>query len=158
MRFPIVRDNRQEVWAPFQGLSELQHEMNQLFSGFSRGLFPEAEDWTNSRAWAMPLDLLEEKDRLLVRADLPGVKPEEIDVSVQDNTLTIKAQRKQEIQAKEEGFYRRELAYGTTLSQVALPQSVDTQGLKATYRNGVLELSLPKREQVKPKQIKVEVK
>jgi HSP20 family protein len=147
---------RQDAWDPFRDFGDLQREMNHLFSQLSGNLVPQ-ESGASNGAWTVPLDISETKDRIQIKADLPGITPDEIDVSVQGTTLLIKAQRKYEEETKEENFYRKELAYGVLHRQVELPSSVDPEKLQARYKNGVLELTLLKREEVKPKQIKVQV-
>ena len=151
----IIRGNR-NVWDPFRDLSDLQREMNRVFSGFGRSLAPRRDGDLEVGIWAMPLDVYETKDQLIVKAEMPGFKPEDIELSVLGTTLTVKGERKQESELKEENSYRRELAYGSFQRQIDLPQVVNTDVLKATYKNGILEISLPKREEAKPKQIKVQ--
>ncbi len=141
---------------PSQGLQDLQQEVNRLFSFF--GGWPAAQSRGKAEeSWNMPLEIHDAKDRLVVKAELPGVKPEDINVSVEDNALRIRAERKHETQAKDENCYCQEIAYGMLERQIQLPHAVNTEGLQASYKNGILEISLPKREDAKPKQVKVQV-
>ena len=133
---------RKQEWDPFR-----------LFSCSGDSCENEA---TRELVWVLPLDVVETKDQVVVKAELPGFKAEDINVSVLGNTLTITGQRKQESEVAEGQYYRRELASGTFQRQVELPQTVNTDALKATYKNGILELTFPKREETKPKQIKIE--
>lgn len=140
---------KRETWLdPFQ---ELEREMNFLFS---RGLGRELAD----AAWSPAIDVLESKDRIAVKADLPGMNKEDIEVSVQGDTLIIKGEKKQEKEVKEGGRIRSERTYGSFYRAVTLPEGADASNVKATYKNGVLELILQKKEEVKPKQISIEVK
>lgn len=150
----LVSGNR-DRWDPFQEIGDLQREMECLFTSFGTELVPHNGGVRGSRV--LPLDMYETKDRLVVKADLPGVEPNDIDVSMLGNTLTITGERKRETETKEENFYQRELVSGVFQRQIELPQSVNVEGLKATYKNGILEISFQKREEAKPKQIKVDV-
>jgi len=128
---------RRDVWDPFQVLWQ------------DGGSLLE-------QPWAMPLDVYETKDRVVVKADVPGLKPEDLDVSVTGTLVTIRGERKHEQETREANFYRREVAYGTFQRQIELPHTVNADELKATYKQGILELSFPKKEEAKPKQIKVQ--
>ncbi len=151
----IVRRNRDE-WDLFRDVSEVQREMNRLFSFFPALVSRGNGETGFEGAWTMPLDVYETKDSVVVKAELPGLKPEEIDVSVLGNTLTIKAERKHEAEVTDEQFHRRELAYGLFQRQLELPQAVNAEALQAVYKNGILELTLPRKEEAKPKQVKVQ--
>ena len=104
------------------------------------------------------MDITEEKDRILVRTDLPGMKQEEISVEVSDGALTIKGERKRESETKDAKTYRVERHYGSFLRSFALPAGVDASNVSAAYKNGVLEVSLPKLAEAKAKPVKVEAK
>ena len=125
----------------------LQQEANRLFNGNSLG----------SAAWAPAVDVYDHKDSLVIKADLPGLTQKDIDVSVEDDILRIKGQKKQEQEVKEDNYYRLERAYGSFERSFSLPVSVDAAKIKAAYKDGVLQLTLPKKEQPKPKQIKVDI-
>ena len=108
--------------------------------------------------WAFPaLDVIEKKSELVIQAELPGFKKEQISVTVENNVLTLQAGRKEEPQIREGEFLRQERFYGSFYRQFELPQTVNAEALKATYKDGVLELILAKREDVKPKQVAIEV-
>lgn len=140
-------------WDPFAELRDLQREMDRLFESF----FGRARAEVAEAEWSPAVDVYETKDHLVVKAELPGVKPEEVEVSIVGDTLTLKGERKQEKEVSEEGYYHRELAYGAFHRSLTLPQTVDPGKVKATFKNGVLEILLPKKEEAKPKAIKVEV-
>jgi HSP20 family protein len=97
------------------------------------------------------------KDNLVVRADLPGLKKEDIEVSIQDGILVIRGEKKEEAERKGNGAVRTERFYGSFHRAVSLPAAVDDAKVKASYKNGVLELTLPKKEEAKPKQIKIDL-
>jgi HSP20 family protein len=103
------------------------------------------------------VDIIETEDALTVKADLPDVKPEELDIRVENNILTIRGERKFEKKTDEKNFLRVERAYGSFSRSFSLSSTVNSEAIKADYRDGVLTLSIPKREEAKPKQIKVNV-
>ncbi|MBI2104102.1 MAG: Hsp20/alpha crystallin family protein [Candidatus Omnitrophica bacterium] len=146
----------EDVWEPFHELAELESELPKWFG---RRLMPGR--WLtlpDGGRWMPEVDVTEEKDRILVRADLPGMKQEEISVEVADGVLTIKGERKRESETKEGKTYRMERSYGSFLRSFTLPAGVDAAKVNATYKNGVLEIALPKLAEAKAKQVKVEVK
>lgn len=146
----------EDVWDPFREMAELEREMAGLLGPRpfrSRLLAP-----ANGGRWMPDVDVTEEKDRILVRADLPGMKQEDIMVEVSDGVLTIKGERKAEVQTQEGKTYRLERSSGSFLRSFTLPAGVDATKVNATYKSGVLEIALPKLAEAKAKQIKVEVK
>jgi len=110
------------------------------------------------RPWSPAVDILETENDLVVKADLPDLRLEDIDVQVENQTLSIKGERRFEKEATEKGYHRIERSYGSFMRSFAVPNSVDTDRVSADYKNGVLSVKLPKKEAAKPKQIKVEVK
>jgi HSP20 family protein len=146
-------------WEPFRDLSTLQDRIDRLFQdtlGRNRGDF--AGEGLEGAAWAPAVDILEKGDDLVLRADLPGVDPKDVEINVQNGTLTLKGERKWESDVKEDDFRRVERVYGSFVRSFSLPTTVDADKVEAEYRNGVLEVKLPKRPEAKPKQIKVAVK
>ncbi len=131
--------------SPFATFRVLDEAMNRLAA-------PEG-----NRPWAPAVDILETENELVLKADLPEVKLENIDVRVEDGTLTLKGERSFEKAANEKGYHRIERSYGSFSRSFALPETLDTQAVKASFKDGVLTVSLPKKEVAKPKQIKVEV-
>lgn len=107
--------------------------------------------------WKPLVDVVDSKDGILLKVEVPGVKQEDINISIEENTLTVKGERKHESRVDEEGYSRFERSYGTFQRSVLLPPTVDADHVKATYKDGVLEIQLPKKEEARPKAIKVEV-
>ena len=143
---------RSELWDPFASLTDIQDEMNRLFdSSMRRAGMPQ------EGVFGFPLDVVEEKDHLVVRANLPGLTKEDVTVTFHDGHLTIKGEKKVEATTKEANWYRQERAFGSFSRSVELPVAVDTKKIEAHFRDGVLSVSLPKTEESKPKQIEVKV-
>ena len=140
-------------WEPYRELQSMEDTMNRLWRGF--GIGPayrgEAEDWNIS------LDVLKQKDDIIVKASVPGVKPEDIDVAIEDNVLTLKAERKTENEHKDADYLVRERATGSFFRALRLPDTVDTGKVTSCYENGVLTITMPKAEEKKRKQIHVKV-
>jgi HSP20 family protein len=138
---------------PFRGVSSLQEQINRLFNEtFERGT-----DEANLTTWAPAVDIFETEHSLVVKADLPEIKPEELDIRVENNILTIRGERKFEKQVNEKNYLRVERAYGSFSRSFSLANTVNPDAIQAEYKNGVLMLTIPKREEAKPKQIKVRV-
>jgi HSP20 family protein len=127
---------------PWTGLTSLQKEMNRLFERF----FEPAWDELPSLAaeWAPALEVSETKEALVVKAEIPGIDPKEIQVSLQDQVLTIKGEKRHEKEEKDEHYYRMERAYGAFARSVRLPVAVDGEKVKAAFKNGLLTVTLPK--------------
>jgi HSP20 family protein len=138
-------------WDPFREITALQGEMNRLFSRFGDGTPSERQSWTPS------IDVIESEDAVKLKAELAGMKPEDIKIEVQDNVLTLSGERRFEEEVKEDKYYRIERRYGSFSRSIALPQDVDETKIEANYEGGVLEVVAPKREQVKPKKIEIGV-
>ena len=111
-----------------------------------------------SRPWSPAVDILETENELVLKADLPDVPLEDIDVQVENETLSIKGERRFEQNTDEKGYHRIERAYGSFMRSFSVPATVDTERVSADYKNGVLTVTLPKKEAARPKQVKVEVK
>jgi len=142
-------------WNPFAEMTDLQREVDTVFGDFfGRTPFRMA---ATEAMWSPVVDIHEAKDSILLQVELPGVKQEDIQVSIEDDTLTLKGERKRETEAKEDQYHRVERSYGRFERNILLPSVVDSGRVKATYRDGVLEIQLPKKEEAKPKEIKVEV-
>ena len=145
-------------WDPFRDLVGLQERMNRMFDesfrGSGRG---SGEDWALGGAWAPAVDIYEQDGNIVVKAELPGVDPKDVDVRVENNTLTLSGQRKIDNEVKQENYHRVERAYGTFTRSFTLPSALDQDKIKAEYKDGVLKVTLPKHEQAKPKQINIAV-
>lgn len=143
---------------PFRDLATLQDRIDRLFGEDLERLRPWTREAIEGTAWSPAVDIVETENDIVLRADLPGVDPKDVDIQVENGTLTLKGERKFESDVKEDDYRRVERVYGSFLRSFALPPTVDAEKVKAEYRNGVLELKLPKRPEAKPKQIKVAVK
>ncbi|MGB9432880.1 MAG: Hsp20/alpha crystallin family protein [Candidatus Acidiferrum sp.] len=140
-------------FVPFRGVSTLQDQINRLFSE----TFDRSSDEANLTPWAPAVDIYETEQNLVVKADLPDIKPEELDIRVENNILTICGERKFEKKVNENNYLRVERSYGSFSRSFSLASTVNTEAIQADYKNGVLTLSIPKREEAKSKQIKVHV-
>src|SRR5207245_2785487 len=138
-------------WEPFRGATTLQDQINRLFND----AFERTGEQSNLSAWAPAVDINETEHELVVKADLSDVDPKDLDIRVESNTLTIRGERKFEKKLNEENYLRVERAYGTFARSFTLANTVNTDAIKADYQNGVLTLTIPKREEAKPKQAKV---
>jgi HSP20 family protein len=140
-------------WDPFRDLLSIQEEMNQLFNrAFGRSF---GETGETARVWAPALDISERKDAYVVTVEVPGVKQEDIDITLEDGLLTIAGERKQTQESSDEQFHRVERRYGAFRRSITLPSQVQADAIEASYDNGVLEVLLPKAEEAKPKKITV---
>jgi HSP20 family protein len=148
--------SRRDAWHPFRDMESLQNEMNRLFD-ISLGRWPSRSNGLMEGAWSPSVDVFESKDNVMVKADIPGLDKEDIDISVHGDTLTIKGEKKEEKESKDKGLVKTERFYGSFNRSLTLPSEVDAAKVKASYNNGVLELTLPKKEESKPKQIKIDV-
>jgi len=141
-------------WRPFEDLAT-QKEFNRFFSeGFPR-LFGAGEPST--RTWAPAVDIYETDNALVLKADLPGVDPKDVEIRVEDGVLYLKGERKFEKEVKEENYHRVERAYGAFSRSFSLPNSIDAEHVAAEYKGGQLILTMPKREDAKPKTVKINV-
>jgi len=138
-------------WEPFRG--SYDSHLNRLFSDF----FGRSSQEQNLTPWTPSVDIYEAENELVVKADLPDIKPAELDIRVENNILTIRGERKFEKKTDEKNYLRVERTYGGFARSFSLANSVNTEAIKADYQDGVLTLSIPKREEAKPKQIKVQV-
>lgn len=144
-------------WNPQNDLDIIQRQMGNLFN-FPLLRYPEEDTGLLEGMWNPAMDVYDSKDNIIVKVDIPGMKKEDIDVSVHGKTLVIKGEKKEARDVKEEGYVRTERFYGSFNRAVTLPAAVDATKVQAGYKNGVLELTLPKKEESKPKQLKVNVK
>jgi HSP20 family protein len=139
-------------WEPMRELNALQGEMNRLFNSF----FDDDAGNARQRRWAPAVDLVEREDSLVLKADLPGMSEDDVQIEVRDNILTISGERKAEHEEKQNGYYRVERAFGRFSRSLQLPGGVDTSGIAASFENGVLEVTIPKPEERKPRRIEIQ--
>jgi HSP20 family protein len=144
-------------WDPFKDLEAIQNEMNRLFDS-SLVRWGDKDRGLLEGAWSPAVDIFDSKDNVMVKADIPGMTKDEIELSVYGVTLLIKGRKKQEKESEDKGYVRTERFYGAFNRAVRLPAAVDASKVDAKYKNGVLELILPKKEESKAKQIKIDIK
>jgi len=142
-------------WEPFRDLVATQDRFNRLFNEALSPLFDSTS--TGAGTWAPAVDVFETDQNVVIKAELPGVDPKDVEIRVEDGTLYVKGERKLENEVKEENYHRIERSYGSFMRTFPLPRSVDADKAAAEYKNGVLTLTLPKREEAKPKTIKIAV-
>jgi HSP20 family protein len=149
---PMTFLTRFERWDPFEELTTLRTRMDRLWSRMS------AEDAASIADWSPTSDVIESKDEIVIKAELPGIDEKKVDVEIENGVLTIKGERNAEKEPEEKGFRRVERSYGSFLRSFTLPASVEPEKVSATFTNGLLEVHLPKKEGAKPRSIKVDVK
>jgi len=142
-------------WEPFRDLVTAQRDFDRLFREAFSSQSGETE--LSTRSWAPPVDIYETEDAIVLKAELPGVDPKEVEVRVEDNTLYLKGERKFEKEVKEQNYHRVERSYGSFARSFSLPNSISTDKVKAEFKDGLLTLTMPKREEAKPKTIKIDV-
>ena len=149
-------------WRPFMGLTHWERDMDRMMEDFfgrrMRPWWPER--WSKTEEMEVKpaiVDVFEEKDDIVVKAELPGIEKDNIQVNLTDHTLTIKGENKKEEEVKEENYYRAERSYGSFLRTLDLPRDVRADQVKASFKNGILEVRMPKTEEAKAKEIKVKV-
>jgi HSP20 family protein len=148
-----MADKYMSRWEPFRDMLSLRADMDRLFSSLFGGAYEEREGM-----WAPIVDIEEDNDSIMVKAEIPGMQKEDIKVSVQSNILTITGERKHESETKNKTFHRVERSYGKFSRMITLPTDVDSDKVKANYKDGILSITLPKPEATKPKHIDVEIK
>ena len=146
-------------WEPFRDLMGLQERMNRLFDESFRGIGRGGsdDDWALGGSWAPAVDIYQQDGNIVLKAELPGLEPKDVDIRVEDNVLTLRGERKLDNEVKKENYHRIERTYGSFTRSFTLPNVVDTANIKAEYRDGVLHMTLPKREEAKPRQIQINV-
>jgi HSP20 family protein len=149
-------------WRPFMALTRWEQDMDRMMEDFFgrrvRPWWPERWSRTNELDVSAPaVDVFEEKDDIVVKAEIPGMDKDNIEVNLAHHTLTIKGEKKKEEEVKEENYYRSERSYGSFFRTLELPKDVHADKVKATFKNGVLEVRMPKTEEAKAKEIKVKV-
>jgi HSP20 family protein len=146
-------------WEPFRDLLSLQDRMNRLFDESYRGTQRSGSDdeWALGGSWAPAVDIFEQGNDIVLKAELPGVDPKDVDIRLENNVLSLRGQRKLENEVKRESYHRVERSYGTFSRSFTLPTVVDQGSIKAEFKDGLLRLTLPKRDEAKPKQIQISV-
>src|SRR5258705_99207 len=147
----LIRREETKPFIPREQLHRLRRDVDRWF-GFPFSTWPEAT-WAGTAG--IPTDVIEEKDKFVITAELPGLKKEDVDISVEGNTLCICGERKQEQEEKTADYYQCERAYGRFQRDITLPQTVDPSKISAEYKQGVLRITVPKTEQAKRKSIEI---
>src|SRR5438105_10338821 len=141
-------------WDPFQEIASLQNRVNSLFQDYGR---TGQEELTTTGSFVPAVDVYEDEHKVTLKLEIPGIKQEDVDVRLENSTLTVRGERNFEKEEKEENFHRIERRYGSFARSFTLPNSVDSDNAQAIYENGILKIKLAKREEAKPKQIKLGV-
>jgi len=137
-------------WEPFRDMLTFQHRLNRLLGDATNTYAPEGVG-----SWVPPVDIVEEPERLVFRAEIPGVSKDDIDIKVESGTLILRGEKKQEREIEGETSHRVERFYGAFTRSFALPATIDADKIQARYKDGVLELVLPKAEVAKPRKIPI---
>jgi HSP20 family protein len=141
--------------APFKEFERMRREMDRLWDSFFEGGLRRRVE--GAEEWLPSLDVSETKNELVVKAEVPGMDPKDIDISLSDGMLTIKGEKKQEKEEKEADYHLVERSYGSFTRSVQLPKEVQSEKINASYKNGILKITLPKSEEAKKKEIKIKV-
>jgi HSP20 family protein len=150
MRMAVVK------WDPFRDLLSIQDRMNRLFEQtLSRS---RSEEGIAASTWTPAVDIYETPETIVLKAELPGLSREDIEIQIRDNALTLKGERRFAKDVQQENYLRIERAYGAFQRSFTLPATIHQDKIRAVFRDGVLELTLPKAEEAKPKKIAIEVR
>jgi HSP20 family protein len=141
------------TWDPYRELSTLQDRFNRIFAGVPTRR--DRDEEMSLGSWIPPVDIVEEKERILLTAELPGFQEKDIQIQMEGGVLTLRGERKSETESEGRTFHRMERSYGQFVRSFTLPNNVDRENIKASFHNGLLEIELPKREEAKPRQIKI---
>ncbi|MBN2331928.1 MAG: Hsp20/alpha crystallin family protein [Deltaproteobacteria bacterium] len=141
-------------WTPFRDLMTIQDQINRLFED---SLQRTDEKRLMAPSWQPLVDIYEDGQAIIIKAELPEVDEKDIQLNIENNTLTIKGERKLEQEEKKDNYHRVERFYGSFTRSFDLPTTVDQDGIKASYDKGVLKITLPKKEEVKPKKVQIQV-
>jgi len=142
-------------WKPFRDLERMRREMDRLWDSFFEGRPGRKAEEIGE--WLPSLDVSETKNDVVVKAELPGIDPKDIDISLANDVLTIKGEKRQEKEEKEENYHLVERNYGSFTRAIRLPKDVQSDKISASFKNGVLKVTLPKSEEAKKKEIKIKV-
>ncbi len=141
-------------WDPFRELAQLQDRVNRVFQEANAG---GGQEGIATSSFVPPVDIYETEQNIVLKLEVPGVEQKDLDIRIENNTITVRGERKFEKEVKEENFHRVERRYGSFQRSFTLPNTVNTENVTADYDNGVLKVTLAKRAEAKPKQIKVNV-
>jgi HSP20 family protein len=139
-------------WEPFRDMLNLRADMDKVFKTFFSGFPEEREGY-----WAPVIDIEEDKDNIVVKVEIPGMRKDDIKIAVHGNMLSVSGERKQENEVKDKTYHRIERAYGKFSRIITLPSEIDADKIRASYKDGLLKINLPKMESMKPRQIDIEI-
>lgn len=142
-------------WESVRELSSLQNEMNRLFGSFFDTPAGNGSNGTTRQRWIPAMDLVETDDHFVLRADLPGLTQQDVDIELEDRVLTVSGERTTEQESRDNGYYRLELGFGAFSRSLTLPEGVDPDAVQANFENGVLEVRIPKPEEKKPRRVAI---
>jgi HSP20 family protein len=141
-------------WDPFRDMVTLREKMNRMFEDVFTGRTDEGKDFA-AGTWAPSVDIFETEKELVLTAEVPGIDEKDIEIKVEDNTLSLKGERKFEKETKEESYHRIERSYGSFYRAFALPDSINSEKIQATHENGVLKITMPKKNARQPRKVKI---
>jgi HSP20 family protein len=141
-------------WDPFRDVVTLRERMNRMFEDVFSGRAQEGKELTTS-TWAPSVDIFETEKELVLTAEIPGIDEKDVEIKIEDNTLSLKGERKFEKETKEENYHRIERSYGSFYRAFTLPNSIDPEKIQATHENGVLKITMPKRDELQPRKVKI---
>lgn len=142
-------------WEPVTDIFDLRDDMNRLFGDYFSS---RRNKLSHNIGWLPSVDVAETENEYTIKADVPGMKKEDIRISIENSTMTISGERKEEAEEKKKNYVRREKSYGSFMRSFELPHAIDSKNIKASYTDGVLTVNVPKSEDAKPKEIKIDVK
>jgi HSP20 family protein len=151
----LIRWRPKDLFTTFEGLYDFRDEMDRLIKGLSG--WGQLESGEEGMSWFPAIDLEDETDKYVVKAELPGMKQQDIKVTVNDGTLVLSGEKKEEHKEKKGSYFRHERSFGKFQRAFTLPSHIQSDKIKAHYKDGILEIDIPKSEEVKPKQVEVKV-
>jgi HSP20 family protein len=143
--------------SPLEGVAVLQNRLNSIFNDFTSSNGELQNESLSAGNFIPPVDIYEDANRLVLKLEVPGIPQEDLQINLENQTLTVKGERKFVKDEKEENFHRIERRYGSFVRSFALPATIETDSAQASYENGVLSIALHKKEAAKPKQLKIEI-
>jgi HSP20 family protein len=143
--------------SPLEGVAVLQNRLNSIFNDFANATGELQNESLSAGNFIPPVDIYEDANRLVLKLEVPGISQEDLQIDLEDQTLTVRGERKFVNDEKEENFHRIERRYGSFVRSFTLPSTVETGSAQASYENGVLAITLPKKEAAKPKQVKIQI-
>ena len=140
-------------WDPFRDIVTMREKMNRMFEDVFAGKAEDKEIAPSS--WSPAVDIYETENEIILTAEIPGLDEKDIEIKIEDNTLTLRGERKFSKETKEENYHRLERAYGTFFRAFTLPNSVEADSIQAEHENGVLRITMPKKQELKPRTVKI---